>query len=252
MNPVVHWQILTPDPAQAEQFYSQMFGWEVTRNDALQYRRVNTGQEGLDGGIWPLESGSRNMVQLFVQVEDVAAAVARAQELGGNVVMPPQMLPDGDEMAIVVDPGGNGARPDEGAIVRAFALTAFLAVVLLFGLNMALFPLFFSEGPPNIYRDPRAEPKLGYHALATLCVAVLLVWIYRRPKWGPHPALQGLSYGVLMTLFVSLPVAFHTHALAEVPVLPIGPLLFTALVWGLTGAGIAVLFDRLDRGAKGS
>jgi transcriptional regulator with XRE-family HTH domain len=31
---------------------------------------------------------------------------AQAQELGGQVIVPPQVLPDGDEMAILVDPDG--------------------------------------------------------------------------------------------------------------------------------------------------
>ena len=61
---------------------------------------------GVPGGIWPLPPDAPAMVQLFVGVPDVAAAVAQAQELGGQVIVPPQVLPDGDEMAILVDPDG--------------------------------------------------------------------------------------------------------------------------------------------------
>ena len=38
-------------------------------------------------------------MQLFVAVGDVQAIVARTTELGGAVLIPPQHLPDGDEVA---------------------------------------------------------------------------------------------------------------------------------------------------------
>jgi predicted enzyme related to lactoylglutathione lyase len=45
-------------------------------------------------------------VQLFMQVDDCPAHVARALELGASVLIPPQALPDGDVMAILKDPAG--------------------------------------------------------------------------------------------------------------------------------------------------
>jgi predicted enzyme related to lactoylglutathione lyase len=42
-------------------------------------------------------------VQLFVEGEDVEVAAAKAAELGASIVMPRQLLPDGDEMAITHD-----------------------------------------------------------------------------------------------------------------------------------------------------
>ncbi len=46
------------------------------------------------------------MVQLFVEVEDVKSTVQQATQLGANIIIPPQTLPDGDEMAMVLDPEG--------------------------------------------------------------------------------------------------------------------------------------------------
>jgi predicted enzyme related to lactoylglutathione lyase len=43
---------------------------------------------------------------LYVEVDDVGAAVSRAIKLGGKLVMPPQQLPDGDVMAIILDVEG--------------------------------------------------------------------------------------------------------------------------------------------------
>lgn len=45
-------------------------------------------------------------MQLFVQVESVADYVARAERIGAKTIVPPQKLPDGDELAIMVDPLG--------------------------------------------------------------------------------------------------------------------------------------------------
>jgi predicted enzyme related to lactoylglutathione lyase len=45
-------------------------------------------------------------VQLFVEVDDVAASVTKVEQLGGRVVIPPQALPDGDRLAIVLDTEG--------------------------------------------------------------------------------------------------------------------------------------------------
>ncbi len=106
-NPVVHWQITTPDPAGASDFYGNLFGWKTSQDNALGYRMVKTGGTGgVDGGFWPVPTGGQPAVVLFVQVEDVRQTAKNAEHLGGRVLVPPQVLPDGDEMAILQDPQG--------------------------------------------------------------------------------------------------------------------------------------------------
>ncbi len=51
-------------------------------------------------------------MQLFIGVADVAAAAAQAAELGAKVIIPATTLPEGDQMAVLLDPQG-----------MAFALT---------------------------------------------------------------------------------------------------------------------------------
>jgi predicted enzyme related to lactoylglutathione lyase len=46
------------------------------------------------------------MVQLFIEVDDVPSHVEKAIRLGATVLIPPQQLPDGDELAILLDPVG--------------------------------------------------------------------------------------------------------------------------------------------------
>jgi uncharacterized protein len=107
-NPVMHWQILTKQPKKLEEFYVSLFGWKVSGDNPLGYRQVDTNsREGINGGLWPIsEKEGHSMVQLFVRVDDVKAHVKKAEALGARVVIPPQTLPEGDEMAVVVDPDG--------------------------------------------------------------------------------------------------------------------------------------------------
>ena len=107
-NPVMHWQILTKQPKKLEEFYSALFGWRVSGDNALGYRQVDTTcKEGIHGGFWPIpEKEGHSMVQLFVRVDDVKAHTRKAEQLGAHIVIPPQTLPEGDEMAVAVDPDG--------------------------------------------------------------------------------------------------------------------------------------------------
>ena len=104
--PIVHWQIVTPKPEAVATFYRDLFGWKISAQNALGYRQVDTGQQGLNGGVWPSPPDAPSLVQLFVGVPDVVSAVAEATRLGATVIVPTTTLPDGDVMAILSDPAG--------------------------------------------------------------------------------------------------------------------------------------------------
>jgi uncharacterized protein len=106
-DPVMQWQILARDPEASARFYGELFGWKIRADNPLGYRQVETeAGRGIDGGIWPCPPEGDGRVQLFVEVDDVAATVAKAQALGAYVVVPPQVLPGGDELAIIADQDG--------------------------------------------------------------------------------------------------------------------------------------------------
>jgi predicted enzyme related to lactoylglutathione lyase len=104
-NTVMHWQMLSADPDKVAAFYSRLFDWQVSAANGLGYREVKTGGS-VDGGIWPAPPGAPEGVQIYVEVADIDATLARAVELGGSVIMPKQVLPDGDAMALGLDPLG--------------------------------------------------------------------------------------------------------------------------------------------------
>lgn len=105
-NCVSHWQLLASDPERAAAFYTKLFSWTVDDANPLGYRRVSAGPGGAQGGIWPCPPEGRPFVQLFVEVDDVEATLKEALALGARVLMPPQVLPDGDTMALLLDTEG--------------------------------------------------------------------------------------------------------------------------------------------------
>jgi predicted enzyme related to lactoylglutathione lyase len=106
-NPVVQWQIVAKDPEAVTKFYARLFGWKVQTNNALGYRIVDTQNDrGISGGVWPSPPEGHNLVQLFVEVDDIDASLAKALALGASVIVPKSQLPDGDALAIVLDPAG--------------------------------------------------------------------------------------------------------------------------------------------------
>jgi uncharacterized protein len=106
-NPVMQFQILSKTPDETAGFYSALFGWSVDANNPMGYRRIATeSADGIQGGIWPAPPQSPNFVQLFIAVEDVKSSVRKAEDLGAKLIIPPTVLPEGDEMAVLHDPHG--------------------------------------------------------------------------------------------------------------------------------------------------
>lgn len=106
-NPVVQFQIIASDPEKVANFYRDVFGWKVRSDNALGYRQLMTeAGRGIEGGVWPSPTPVRDFVQLFMEVDDVEATIHAAKEKGAQVLVPRSELPDGDVMAILIDPSG--------------------------------------------------------------------------------------------------------------------------------------------------
>lgn len=106
-NPVIQFQIISKSPDSHGEFYSKLFDWKITSDNPLGYREIATGSnEGIQGGIWPAPPQAQAFVQLFIQVDDCAAYAEKAVTLGAKMLMPVQKLPQGEEMAVLLDPQG--------------------------------------------------------------------------------------------------------------------------------------------------
>ena len=106
-NPVMQFQIISTEPDKTALFYGELFQWTIDANNPMGYRQINTGSsEGIQGGIWPAPPQAQNFVQLFMGVEHVGECVQKAESLGAKLLIPPTVLPEGDEMAVMKDPQG--------------------------------------------------------------------------------------------------------------------------------------------------
>ena len=107
-NPVTYFEILGNDGDLLGRFYRDLFGWDVKPvEEGGGYALVDTGSdEGIGGGIGAFPQAPSH-VTVYVHADDVAAALARANELGGTTIMPPREVAPGTEAALFADPEGH-------------------------------------------------------------------------------------------------------------------------------------------------
>ena len=108
-KPVVHWELLSKDPAKVAQFYEKIFDWKIQHVPEINYRFVETGGEGgINGGIiqpprpepWP-----GNMT-LYINVEDLADCRRRIVTAGGKILIEEQDVADMGSFSVFTDPEG--------------------------------------------------------------------------------------------------------------------------------------------------
>lgn len=104
-QPVVHFEVHGKDGKKLQEFYGKLFDWNVDTNNPMAYGMVAGSDGGIGGGI--TESPAAPMVTFYVNVPDIAAALKKAESLGGKTVMPPMAVPGGPEIAQFSDPEGN-------------------------------------------------------------------------------------------------------------------------------------------------
>ena len=104
---VTHFEVIGKDAKKLQDFYSQLFGWTVDANNEMNYGMVDGAQSGIGGGIAPSMDGGAGHVTFYVEVDDLAAALAKAESMGGKTAMPPMAVPGGPEIAQFTDPEGH-------------------------------------------------------------------------------------------------------------------------------------------------
>ena len=110
-QPVAFFEVISDDPERAQQFYAELFDWQVDASPEMEgYALVDTGagEGAVGGGIGPSQGPGDTGVKIYVRVDDLDAYLARAEQLGGAALVPPMELPgDFGRIAIVADPDGN-------------------------------------------------------------------------------------------------------------------------------------------------
>lgn len=116
-NPVVHFELIGPDPALLRDFYAQMFGWDapagapvaerISKQSEYSFIRPSDDASPAAGGIGG-GSGYGNHAIFYVGVPHVNQALAKAETLGAEIVLSPQRNEGGEvTVAHFRDPAGN-------------------------------------------------------------------------------------------------------------------------------------------------
>ena len=110
MGRMTSFDIAADNVERAITFYETVFGWEFTKaHGPLEYWLVTTGAEedaGIDGGIAPREAAWQR-ITCFVDVDSLAATLAKIRAQGGSVLKPKAVIPGEGYLAVCRDTEGN-------------------------------------------------------------------------------------------------------------------------------------------------
>ena len=104
VDKICHFEIGVRDYERAKKFYSAVFDWRFERN-ASGHESIRTGDDV--GGHLHVRPEPRNYTVMYVMVDDVAAAIRRAESAGGKVVLGPEKEGEHGMYAWIADPEGN-------------------------------------------------------------------------------------------------------------------------------------------------
>jgi predicted enzyme related to lactoylglutathione lyase len=115
MSRVIHFEIHAGDPDRAVKFYESLFGWTFQKWEGpMDYWLVTTGpdsQPGINGGLLRRQGEIDGQAVIAyvctVDVENIDAAITKAQSLGSQVVVPKMPIPGMGWLVYCKDTEGN-------------------------------------------------------------------------------------------------------------------------------------------------
>jgi predicted enzyme related to lactoylglutathione lyase len=105
-NPVTWFEVTGRDGAKLQRFYSELFDWKIDANNPFKYGLVDTGG-GIGGGVGPTSDGSAGATTFYVETDDVAGHLKRAEAAGGKIVMDETEVMEGTVVGLFTDPEGH-------------------------------------------------------------------------------------------------------------------------------------------------
>ena len=102
-NPICHFEIGCRDRALTSDFFSKLFDWQMQEMGPA--AMIQTG-DNVGGHITALGHEPFHYTIFYVAVDDVRAYLDKANQLGGQTLVPPVAIPTGT-FAWFSDPDGN-------------------------------------------------------------------------------------------------------------------------------------------------
>lgn len=104
----VHVELSARDRAEARKFYGTVFGWTFQEFPEMDYTTFDTGSGGMGGGLNPVsETFPGGTVTPYIGTDNIEETLAKITAAGGEVIMPPMLVPDVGDIAIFKDLSGN-------------------------------------------------------------------------------------------------------------------------------------------------
>ena len=105
-NPVTWFEVTGRDGDKLQRFYSEIFDWKIDANNPFKYGIVDTGG-AIGGGVGPTTDGSAGATTFYVQTDDVAGHLKRAEAAGGKILMDETEVMEGTIVGLFADPEGH-------------------------------------------------------------------------------------------------------------------------------------------------
>lgn len=109
----IWYELMTPDPDGAKEFYDAVVGWNIEpkSNFPNGYRMIGRSDGKFAGGILPLtsemaEHGAHPTWVAYLHCSDVDASARAIEQADGKILMPPFEIPEIGRVAMVADPQG--------------------------------------------------------------------------------------------------------------------------------------------------
>ena len=111
-QPVVHFEVIGKDGKKLQEYYSELFGWEIDANNPMKYGVVKgednpSSVPSIGGGVAGGPDGYDGHVTFYVAVPDVEAALAKAESIGGKRIFGPDEVMEGLVIGQFTDPEGH-------------------------------------------------------------------------------------------------------------------------------------------------
>ncbi len=109
---IVHIEFASPDPKSEQQFYGNVFGWQLHTDPTADYHMFQT-SAGLGGGFVQVSDGGESGVRyapgevlVYIGTDDIDATLARIEANGGKAEVPRTEIPGTGWFAVFTDPQG--------------------------------------------------------------------------------------------------------------------------------------------------
>jgi predicted enzyme related to lactoylglutathione lyase len=104
-NKIIHVEVVGKDGPALQQFYSDVFGWDLDTNNPGGYGMLR--QDDLTAGFGPSQDGGAGHVTFYIGTDDAQATLDKVTAAGGRVLMPPTEVAPVSTIALFADPEGH-------------------------------------------------------------------------------------------------------------------------------------------------